>query len=77
MSSDCRDVDEDPVACVEVELGGTLDDQSGDVRWKDCPHLDHSRPAAKVDVHCPEYFVKEPNGKWSHNPKPALRGVIT
>ena len=53
MSSHCRDVDKDPVACVEVELGRTLDDQSGDIGWKDSACLDHSRPTAKVDVHSP------------------------
>ena len=61
MSSHCRDVDEDPVAGVEVELGWTLDHQSGHIRRKDHPCLDHRRPASKVDVHRPKCLVEQPN----------------
>ena len=75
MSSHCRDVDKDPVACVEVELGWTLHHQSGHTRRKDRPCLDHRRPTAKVDIHCPHCLVNEPSGEWSDNPEPTLRGV--
>ena len=75
MSSQCRNVDEDPVAGVEVELGWTLDHQAGHIRRKDHPCLDHRRPASKVDVHHPQCLVEEPNSEWPNNPEPALRGV--
>ena len=75
MSSHSRDVDKDPVACIEVELGGTLDHQSGHIRGKDHPCLDNGCPTAKVDVHCPYRLVDEPSSEWSHNPEPTLRGV--
>ena len=75
MSSHCRDLDKDPVACVEIELGWTLHHQSGHTRRKDRPCLDHRRPTAKVDIHSPDCLVNEPSGEWSDNPEPALRGM--
>ena len=75
MSGHCWDIDKDPVACAEVELGWTLDHQSGHTRRKDHPFLDHCCPASKVDVHHPQCLVEEPNGEWSDNPEPGLRGM--
>ena len=75
MSSDCWDIDKDPVACVEVEPGRTLDDQAGHTRRKDHPCLDHRCSASKVDVHRPQCLVEEPYSEWSDNPEPALRGM--
>ena len=75
MSSHCRDVDKNPIASIEVEPCGTLDHQSGHTRRKDHPCPDHGRPASKVDVHCPQRLVEQPNCERSDNPHPALRGV--
>ena len=71
----CRDIDENPVAGIEVELGRSLDDQPGDVGGKEQSCLDLGGTASKVDVHNPQCLVEEPDAEREDNPEPSLRCV--
>ena len=75
MRGDCRDVDKNPVAGIEVELGWSLDDQPGDVAGKEQACLDLGGTASKVDVHNPQSLVEEPDAEREDNPEPGLRRV--
>ena len=75
VRGDCRDVNENPVAGIEVELGWSLDDQPGDVGGKEQACLDLGGTASKVDVHNPQSLVEEPDAEREDNPEPGLRRV--
>ena len=75
MSSDGGDVDEDPVAGVEVELGRAVHHQPGHARGKEQPCLDLGRATSEVNVPYSQSLVEEPDGERPHHPEPRLRGV--
>ena len=75
MRGHCRNVDENPVAGIEIELGWSLDDQPGDVGGKEQSCLDLGGTASKVDVHNPQSLVEEPDAEREDNPEPSLRRV--